>query len=261
MNTTANNKKYIWTTIYWTWNSAIWFSPLEHFRKDDSWKEKFMWFKLNITATPDLFDTKHAFYIESEELLNFLMVLRWIKNEMVSKRNSKTSNTNKSITLKYNGTDLYCKIDVQNSDKLSFKISELNKIILMRIVEDIIIKDIKETSWVIFNRNELIEYIKVSIKENNTKSPVNTAIPKDLDKSESVSNDDNESFQISYINTYKDKKYTNKIEVNKAIYDQVDNISKLSNKELQDFLSAIKSFVGENAKYININNILTLKRI
>ena len=268
MNNSKNQQlnKYIWITIYGIWNSAISFSPLDHFRKNDELEDKFMWYKLNITWTPNLFEKKHAFYIEWDELLNALLVLKNLKSEMISKRNAKTSNTNKSITIKKYQDEIYCKIDVQNSDKLSFKITWLNRIILIRMLEDLILKDMKYTSWITFTKVDLHEYIKelyidsINLKSEDTNENVkqNTNEKIEEEKKE-IKND--KLYNISFVNTYNGKSFTNKTNVSKDLYEQISkfNTQSKDNNYLNEMINMIKNECWDKAKFINIKNIPTIK--
>lgn len=249
-------KKYIDLSIYGKWDSAISFSPLAHTRDNSEGVSDLKWYKLKVVATNNLFKDKILIYLEQEELLNLLLVLNWKNKEIKAVRNAKTSNANKSFTLsKLSNWDILAKIDIEWKDKLNFKISNLNKIILFRIVIDILIKEISRKNNIIFTKPELLEYIDDLISVANLET-------------EHISNDDVDNweketkwwFYVSYINKFNWKDFENKIQVSAEFHKYIkSNDWKLDFTKL---LSTIKEKTNEKEnKFLNKENIKTLKAI
>lgn len=260
----ANTKqKYKELSIYWKGDSAISFSPLEHYRKKEENDDKnnkwtLMGYKINVTVTNDTFKTKDSIYLEYEELLNLILVLSWKLNSFEAKRNSKTSNIEKTFRIKKINQDILVNFDVKNKDKLNFKISNLNKIILYKLAIDVLLQEIPRSTNINITKVELLEFISELLftKEDTTSSEWT-----DNWNLENNNTNNNDWKYISFINTYNWKSFENKIKVSDEFYNFMKSAD-LSKLNKSDLLKKIKDKTDKTEnKFLSLDNIDTLKII
>ena len=154
--------------LYWN-DKIISISKTLHIRDD---KEK--WFKLNIEWTTNNWNTKTTLLLQDLEvywILDFLYNKKeWIKFW----RKSNTTKECKSVSFINNKEtwDILVKIDTSIKEKWNcvIKLDLLNKMILIKLLEDLIIEETKRFNNIIIDNN----YIKEFIKENNLKNNYNT---------------------------------------------------------------------------------------
>jgi len=251
---TQNKQQYKEVTIYWKWDSAISFSPLSHYRKknkDDEWEGELKGYKIKVTVTNDTFKNKDYIYLEQEELLNLILVLSNKVKEAKSIRNSTTSNTEKSFTIKKMPSwDILINFDVKWKDKLNFRISNLHKIVLYKMVMEVLLKEIPRTTNITMNKIELMDYIDLLIEWNTT-------ISKNVDSDEDKNS--NNWYYLSFINTFNNKKYTNKIKVSEKFYNYLEK-NGIQSIDSNLLISKIKeNTIEDENKFLNSSNISTLK--
>jgi len=247
-------QQYVNINIFWKDDNALSFSPLDHYRKiekDGKEIEKFQGFKLKVTATNDLFETKFLFYVEKDEFFDLILFLQKKTNNIRFVRETKSITFSRleddNVLMKYD--------DKKLKNKLYFNISKLNQVLLYKIVITLLIKEIKAKNNLTFSKQELLDYIEDIVKDSKLQTSNNNATVNDKDKI-----DNGEWFYLSYINKYNDKEYTNKIKVSKEIYNYFKE-NKITDKNKAVVLKKIKQNNPEDSKFLTIENINTLKLV
>jgi len=262
MKTTENIEKkvFVWTTIYWKWDSALWIAPLDHMRDDElkGHKVQITFWANGLWKSSE----KDMIYLEGNEMLFFLCVLNWTHNEAKAIRGANISWKNKSITIQNVKWKTYINCDVEGKSKLWFSIDDFHKLIIYKILFKQLWIELNRVSWLDFTPNELKEYIKELIKTKQ----VEEKETEKTTKTETNIEDNWEYTTISYTNNYMWKDYKNEFKVYSWFYNKY--LKDLNIKELEEgrYLWLIKS-IKENTseddfnkiKFLNINNILTLK--
>lgn len=248
-------QKYKEVKIFWKWDSALSFSPLDHYRKknaNEEWKWDLKWYKIKVTVTNDMFKNKQYIYLEREELLNTLLVLSWKIKESKSIRTDKSLLIQKQVS--WDSLVIFDKFLPKDKPKdllkLRFYINNLNTIILYKLILDVLLKEIPRTTNITLNKAELISYIDTLINTSKVEVERN-------DKPW----DNTWDFLLEFINTYNWKDYKNKISVSETFYNYIKKTN-ISNIDKWILLKTIKdNTINTEHQFLNDKNIDTLKCI
>ncbi len=243
--------KNIWLKLYGSWKKSINIEEILHKRE-----EEIKGNKITIEGTNDMWKTKTTIMIEKSEIFDLISFLqKWIWNITFKRQTTKTKD-NKSIEIFTNKDtwDTLIKVDSSNKkDKVLIKLDNLNKMLLSKICNNQLIKEIKRVNGIIITKEELKDYIREN-NNNNNKTTNNT---------EQIINKENNK-ELSYINDYNWKKNENKILVNDTVYNYIKTLNTSSitenNKiELIKKLKWISEKNGEQYFFLRSDNIDTLQ--
>lgn len=245
-------------TIFGKGNSAISFSYIKHERDGE-----LKWHKIACSATNNSFKDKVSIYIETEELMQLLLLLLWKQKEVKAVRNTKISGSNKSISFVIGANwSVLIKVSEQQKDanlNLSFKLSDLNKIVLYNLTTLALIKELKDFHSTNINENKLVEIIEKVIHS----SVLDEVSEKEEIEQKNVSLPS--EYKLTFINTVNWVNYTNTFKVKKEVYDFFKNNPEVaqnsSEEEKNILLEKIRNsdIDKESIKFLNIKNINTLK--
>ena len=248
---TDYKKEEVIKLYWWNWNKVVQLTGTEHFRD-----EKFQWYKLSCEWTLDLWKTKYTIMLEWNELFELFIFLNWYSKEIICKRWNQQEN--KSITFfKSNTNDDLIKIDSSKlSEKIVLKLDLLNKMILTKILLNLLTKEIKRTTNVILSKEEIKEYIlsmNLESKVANIQENKNLTTPTINDK----------KYYIEYDNEYKWEVKKNTIEIKKETYESLSKIdlnilSEEKKKAIVWKLKEINTTNWQKYFFLNLNNFNTI---
>lgn len=256
-------KQMPWIKLYWSDDKSINIEEIEHIRE---WVLK--WHKISIDWTIDMWNTKTTILLEKGEIFELLAFLYWYTNEVIIKRKNNEIKENKSVSfIKNNDTwDYLIKVDtsIKEKWKVFIKLDLLNKMILQNLCENILIKEIKRVNLIELNKDYLISFIKSNFQaEKSTTNNDNIKNDITQEKQKTSTTKSNNSFSITYLNTYNWVEKENIINVDETVYNYFKNldISKLDEKTIKTLIEKLKKINIDNWKqyfFLNEKNFNTI---
>lgn len=260
---TKTFKQMPWIKLYGADNKSINIEEILHKRED-----VIKWWKLSVEWTTDLWKSKTTILLEKEEIFELLWFLYWYNTEVIIKRQNKEQKENKSITfIKNNETwDTLIKVDssLKNKGKVFIKLDLLNKMILQNLCETLLIKEIKRENLINIWTDYLISFIKSNFQAK-TSTTNNDNIKNDTiqEKQKTNTTKSNNSFILTYLNTYNWVEKENIINVDEKVYNYFKNLddSKIDDKTKKTLIEKLKKINTDNWKqyfFLNESNFNTI---
>jgi len=242
-------------TIYWKGDSAIALKEMLH-KRDDQIKGH----KLAVTITPDTFNTKYYIYLEESELLDIIILLKGFVDKTEAKRNKDVSSAIKNLSFFRLNDDILISYFQEGIDKLTFKLNKLNTLVLYKMLKELILNEIKRTTYISLSNIEFEEYLEDLILTKKVKNNTNS-----WRSNTTNSNQAENQYKFVFKNTFNEKTYDNTIFIEKSKIDQkmVDfvksnKINKLDKKWKEKIINKLKKLNPEQAKFLNLENVNTL---
>lgn len=210
-------------------------------------EDKVQWNKIVIEWTKDLWKTKTSIMIEDKEIFELLWVLYWYQNEIEVKRKSEKEAKSIKIWKNKETWDFLIKVDSSIKWKIIIKLDNLNRLILTKISENTLIKEIERVNFIKLSVNDLKDFIQNNIQKS--------IINEDNIKNDIIQGEDNKhsknTVKVSFINTYNWKDFENYTNVE----NNEENIKILKSWNIEN----IKKLCWKNFNFLNDKNINTLK--
>jgi len=203
-------------------------------------EEKIQWHKVIIEGTKDMWSSKTSIMVEDNEIFQLLWVLYWINNYFEVKRKSETEAKSIKIWRNEETWDYLIKVDSSVKWKVLIKLDNLNRLILTKICENTLIKEVERVNTIKLT----VEDIKAFIRENY-------ATPQRVNNTEEIQKQETtwKKYKISFTNSYNWKDFEN--------YDIITEEQK-QEIEKNKTIENIKSIVGEKMKFLNKDNFNSL---